>query len=146
EEIDPNGNKTRLLYDKLGRHYGRLDPLGYFLPPYEIDPNPPDPLAYQLPETPLEWEHGRLLSRRQIGRPDREDPVLRDFPAPVFNTFLEYTTHYDARPQDRGPNPLGSEGAAVEDELGRPVEQGPSGHAERWKYDPNGNLAEYRDR
>ena len=72
----PNGNVTRLLYD------GRVDitpagPLGYMLPPSAEDPKPPDPLAYELPETPIEWEHGRLLSGRKSAGPAAGDPILR---------------------------------------------------------------------
>lgn len=76
EDVDPNGNVTRLLYDDDGRHYARVDPLGYTRLPLDQEPNPPDPLAYELPETPIAWEHGALLDREQIGALDEQSPVL----------------------------------------------------------------------
>lgn len=69
EDVDPNGNVTRLLYDQDGGHHARVDPLGYELPPVHVDPTPHNPLAYTLPETPLEWELGGLLDPRRIRRP-----------------------------------------------------------------------------
>ena len=66
EEIDPNGNVTKLLYNALGQHDRRINSLGYEFPPLEDDPYPDDPLAYTLPETPLEWEYGHLLDASQI--------------------------------------------------------------------------------
>ena len=95
EEIDPNGNVTQLLYNEFGQHDLRIDSLGYEFPPLEDDPYPDDPLAYTLPETPLEWEHGHLLDASQIDvlRPD--DRVLWPFPPAVYDTFLGLTTAYD---------------------------------------------------
>ncbi|MBX6316682.1 MAG: RHS repeat protein, partial [Isosphaeraceae bacterium] len=52
-EIDPLGNVTRWVYNGWGGHIGRVTPQGFFLPPMDVEPNPPDPLAYELPETPL---------------------------------------------------------------------------------------------
>ena len=145
EEIDPNGNITRLLYDAAGQHYARLDSLGHMLPTYEENPNPPDPLVYELPATPSEWEHGRLFRGRKIRWPTADSPAFHAFPAVVRNMFLE-SQGYDA--EDARSYWLGSAGdqvPPVEDEQGRPVEQGLRGHLQRWKYDPNGNLAEHND-
>jgi RHS repeat-associated protein len=144
EEIDPNGNITRLHYDWLGHDY-RIDPNGRILPTKEEDPDPPDPLAYELPESPLEWEFGHLLDADSIKPPQADDTVLRQFPAAVFNTILGMTDAYD-------PMALGeSDGVAaprsmLEDDFGQPLElTGPS-FTERWKYDPNGNPIEHQDR
>ncbi len=146
EEIDPEGNVTRLLYDAMGRHYARLDPLGCLLPTYEENPTPPDPLAYELPETPLEWEHGWRLRGREIRWPAADDPALQDFPAEVLDIFLESNAHYGPAEDDQGLNPTEDRTPPSEDEQGRPVEQGPLGQVQRWKYDPSGNLAEHHDR
>lgn len=135
QEVDPNGNITALLYDSMGHHYARLDPLGYILPTYAENPNPPDPLAYELPETALEWEHGRLLRGGEIRRPVVGDPALQDFPSAALHAFLASSA--PATEDQASP---------TKDEQGRPVEQGPSAPLERWKYDPNGNLAEHQDR
>jgi RHS repeat-associated protein len=143
EEIDSNGNITQLLYDGLGRHYARLDPLGYLLPTYEENPSPPDPLAYKLPKTPLEWEHGRLLLGRKMRRPTAGDPALQEFPATVLNTFLGPN---NVATKTQTLDPKEDQTPAAEDEQGRLMEQGPPGQMALWKYDPNGNLAEHRDR
>ena len=146
EEIDPNGNVTQLLYDGTGRHYARLDPSGYLLPTYEENPNPPDPLAYQLPESPLEWEHGDLLAGRNIHRPAADDPAFQEFPAVVLNAFLTSDAGNNVGAGNQGPNLTDNQTPPVEDEQGRPVGQGLPGQVQRWKYDPNGNLAEHHDR
>jgi RHS repeat-associated protein len=146
EEIDPKGNITRLLYDAMGRHYARLDPLGNCLPTYAENPNPRDPLAYELPETPLEWEHGRLLPKGTIRRPAAGDPTLNEFPQVMVNTFLDSPAHYDPSEANQWLSPTEDRARLAQDDQGRPVEQGPPGQIQRWKYDPNGNLAEHQDR
>ena len=144
-ETDPKGNVTQLLYDGLGGPHARLDPLGHMLPTYADDPNPPDPLAYELPETPLEWEHGGLLGKGEIGRLAPGDPALQDFPAVVQETFLSPRRALNGTTEDKGVAGEDLE-PPNEDEEGRPVEQGSPGHMRQWRYDPNGNLAEYQDR
>src|SRR5262249_14504245 len=85
QEVDPNGNATQLHYNQLGQHDCRIDPNGHVLPSKEADPEPGDPLAYQLPETPLEWEFGHLLDAATIQPPDANDPLLAQFPAALVN-------------------------------------------------------------
>ena len=145
QEIDPNGNVTQLHYNRLGQHDYRIDPNGYVLPTRDADPDPPDPLAYQLPETPLEWEFGHLLDAASIKPPRADDTVLRRFPAAVFNTSLGMTDSYDPAALAR------ADGAAApaslqDDDFGRPLQQTGPSFTERWKYDANGNLIEHRDR
>src|SRR5262249_62050837 len=139
-EIDPNGNVTRYLHDDTGRHFARMDPLGHLLPTSEENPNPPDPLAYELPETPLEWEHGRLLSRREIRSPAIDDPILRAPSLPVVSRLLELDVHYSPHLKDDPADPREEHAPASEDGDRRPVEQGPPDHLQQWKYDNNGNL------
>src|SRR5262249_33909196 len=88
EDSYPAGNVTQYKYNRWGGHTVRVDPLGYFMPPMHVQPNPPDPLNYELPKKPLEWEFGRLLDPAGIGTPDLHDPVFLSFPAPVVNTVL----------------------------------------------------------
>jgi RHS repeat-associated protein len=145
QEIDPNGNVTQLHYNGLGHHDYRIDPNGYVLPTKEADPNPPDPLAYQLPETALEWEFGRLLDAETIKPPQENDPILALFPAAVFNTVLGRTSAYDAA----AVSDLAAQTPAetlLTDDFDRPLEQTGPRFTERWKYDPNGNLIEHQDR
>src|SRR5205807_2700343 len=144
EEIDPNGNVTKLHYDWRGHHDYRIDPNGYLLPPTDQNPEPPDPLAYHLPETPLKWEFGRLVDAQTIQPPRKDDRVLAQFPAAVVNTTLGKTTTYDrnaTEPQtaDASAKPL------LADDFGRPLEQPAPRFPERWKYDANGNLIEHHD-
>lgn len=67
--LDEAGNATTLLYDRDGRHVGRRDPRGYLAPPIDEHPALPDPLGYELPDTPLAWRWGGLLSPERPGTP-----------------------------------------------------------------------------
>jgi YD repeat-containing protein len=85
-ELDPAGNPTDLLYNENGAHTGRRDPLGYWTPPLDVDPHPPDPLEHKVPETPLAWEYGNLLNRDFIGAVSPDDPLLAGFPEVAAET------------------------------------------------------------
>ncbi len=145
EEIDPLGNVTRLNYDSQGRHNYRIDPAGQILPTKDEDPDPPDPRWYQIPETPLEWEFGRLVDAQDIQPPRADDRVLAQFPASIVNTTLGKTTTYDKNAGQSQPTPIAAK-QLIADEFGRPLEQPSPRYPERWKYDPNGNLIEHHDR
>jgi RHS repeat-associated protein len=141
QEVDPLGNVTELHYNWLGQHDYRIDPNGHVLPTRAQDPDPPDPLAYQLPETPMEWEFGNLLSRDTITPPTKDDPVLCLFPASVYNAVLGMVN-----PGQPKPNMNGAPATEQLDEHDRPLEQTGPNFTERWQYDPYGNLIEHRDR
>jgi RHS repeat-associated protein len=143
EEIDPNGNITQLHYDSLGRHDYRIDPNGHVLPTKAENPEPADPLAYQLPKTPLEWDLGLLVAKETIETPEVNDPVLSHFPAPIVNTVLGQTTTYDPSANQtttHGPETL------LQNDFGQFLEISTPSFTERWKYDANGNLIEHQDR
>jgi RHS repeat-associated protein len=147
EEIDPNGNVTKLLYDELGQHERRIDPLGYELPPYEDDPEPDDPLAYMLPETPLEWEYGRLLFPHWIERLRRDDRLLQGVPAEISDALMESATTLDGGDVNADPGPTSvKDGPAPAVVLIGRVEAGEAVRTGRRRYDANGNLIEYQDR
>ncbi len=135
DEIDPTGNVTSWQYDENGRHIGRKDPFGNLSGPLHLDPNPPDPLAYRLPATPLERECGKLIPRNLITQPTFDDPVLRDCPAEVSNAIL----HFEI---------AGNGTAALQsfDELGRVVSETDAAGTQSWQYDANGNRTQWRDR
>ena len=65
-----------MLYDELGRHSLRVDPLGYVHPPAEGEPDRYDPSEYTLPQTPLEWEYGKLLDPAEISARPQDEPSL----------------------------------------------------------------------
>jgi len=142
EEIDPNGNVTQFHYNAFGEHDYRIDPNGYRLPTLEEDPDPPDPLSYELPELVLEWEQGNTLNTYEMFPPSSDDPILVQFPAAVVNRFcgifkpeeeLHEVTVSDKPELDKaqGPPPM-------DDEL--------IPFAHRSEFDPNGNLVRYFDR
>lgn len=143
QEVDPNGNITQLHYNALGQYDYRIDPNGYVLPTKEANPNPPDPLGYELPTTPLEWDFGHVLDVERIQMPTADDPVLAQFPAAVFNTVLGETATYDLTAQRDAAESVDRE--QFSDDYGRALEQSVTRHNERWRYDDNGNLIEHRD-
>jgi RHS repeat-associated protein len=144
QEVDPNGNATQLHYDWLDRHDYRIDPNGHVLPTTAENPKPSDPLAYQLPKTPLQWDLGLLVGQESIATPQANDPVLAPFPAAVFNTVLGITATYDATalPQatPHAPEKL------LQNDFGQFLEIATSRFTEHWKYDANLNLIEHQDR
>lgn len=144
QEIDPNGNVTQLHYSPEGQHDYRIDPNGHILPAKEANPNPPDPLAYQLPENPLEWELGGLIDAAIIKAPAATDPLLALVPTAVVDAVLGRTTTKINAANE--PLPQAQAEALLADDFGRPLDQTGRRFRERWKYDPNGNLIEHQDR
>ena len=146
-ERDALGNVTKLLYNGWGGNIGRQDPLGYVHPPSHIDPNPPDPLAYKLPETPLEWEHGGLVERDIIDKPSRSNPRYFDWlPATVANAVLQLNPERNGAILPASNRETDGSGQ-IRDALQRIVEERDAdGRRQRWKYDPEGNILEYQDR
>ncbi|MBL8794920.1 MAG: RHS repeat protein, partial [Planctomycetia bacterium] len=143
QEIDPNGNVTTLHYNEAGQHDYRIDPNGHVLPTRADNPTPPDPLAYKLPPTPLQWDFGKLVAAEDVKPPTANDPLLGLFPAPVVNTVLGKTTTYDAAAT---ADTVGTPQAVVADDRGQSLEETGPRFTERWKYDPNANLIEHQDR
>jgi RHS repeat-associated protein len=144
-EIDPNGNVTTLHYDWRGRHDYRIDPSGNVLPAKEADPNPADPLAYELPTTPLEWDFGHLIDPKTIRLSEANDPLLVQFPASVINSILGVSSVPDAASMSAAERSTTQE-LLYTDDFGRPLEQSGPSFTEKWKYDSNLNLIEHRDR
>ena len=143
KEVDPNGNVSELHYDANGRHDYRVDPNGHALPPRSVDPEPPDPLAYTLPDAPLDWEFGRLLDAKGIRPPERSDRVLASFPAPVVDTVLGRFAYEGGTATS--PTLLVTE-APLTNDFGYPLSHTTPSFTQRWTYDVNGQLAEHRDR
>jgi RHS repeat-associated protein len=144
EEIDPSGNVTQLHYDWLGQHDYLIDPNGHVLPTRAENPNPGDPLEYQLPKSPLQWDFGLLLDAEVIRLPQANDPLLVPFPAPVINTVLGQTATYDADAMKQREGYAGD--ILLDNDFGEPLERTAPRYTERWKYDANRNLVEHQDR
>jgi RHS repeat-associated protein len=137
-ELDPAGNPTELLYDEHGAHTGRRDPLGYWAPPLDVDPHPPDPLEHKVPETPIEWEFGNLLDRDFIGAVPPDDPLLEGFPE-VAAEIAQSGPLASGRDQQSLPQ-------ETYDLLVRLIERrNADGSVERWEYDTEGNEILYID-
>lgn len=143
-EIDPNGNVTILHYGRDGGHDYRIDPNGHVLLPKEDDPDPRDPLSYQLPTAALEWDFGRLVDAKAIQPPQLNDPLLAPFPEPVVNTILGKTATYDATAMSPAAY-AAAQDVLYTDDFGRSIEFASPRFSQKWKYDANGNLIEHRD-
>jgi RHS repeat-associated protein len=140
QEIDANGNITELHYDELGQHDFRIDANGNALPPRDESPEHVDPLAYRLPRTPLQWEFGNLVRRELIEQPKKDDAVLCQFPAAVYNAVLGFAPSLSKTATGDAAK------AEQADDYARPLERVGPTFTERWKYDANGNLIEHQDR
>ncbi len=144
QEIDPNGNITLIHYDALGQHDYIIDSNGHVLPTKAENPKPTDPLAYELPETPLQWDLGLLVDKETIRPIQANDPLLDSFPARILDTVLARATTCDrAALPKTAPNR--HEGLRQND-FDEFLEITTSRFAERWKYDANGNVSEHQDR
>jgi RHS repeat-associated protein len=79
EEVAPDGHTSRrFLYDRTGYHFGVTDRWRYLCPPLDEDPNPSDPLAINVPETPLAQQFGYFSSpSRRFDRPSEREPEHR---------------------------------------------------------------------
>jgi len=152
QEVDPNGNVTQLHYNWRGEHDYRIDPNGHVLPTRAQNSDPPDPLDYRLPDTALEWEFGNLVSRNTIKPPKNDDAILCLFPASVYNAVLGMANTHQPTAAPHHPlvkAGIGGVGAIESEQLDdhdRPLERTGPNFAERWQYDPYGNLIEHRDR
>jgi len=134
EEVDPNGNKTKWVYNANGALIGTVCPLGYFRS-FPEDPETPDPLEHFVPQTPLEWEYGRLCATEEIKLPVAASPVFSQLPFPEAAQWIKTVT-YPAEP----PGKIYSEGGRLTKEIDS------NGYVEQWTYDPNGNIKTYCDR
>lgn len=143
EEIDPIGSVTKHHYNAQGEHDYLIDPNGYALPTAGADSDASDPLGYNLPDTPLEWEFGNLVTRDTIKLPKYNDSTFSLFPVPVRNAVLGLA---DAEQAAAFPQSNNTPELERTDDHGRPLEHIGSNFTERWRYDANGNLIEHQDR
>lgn len=137
EEVDEHGNVWTWLYDQWGGNVGRRDPLGNIWDRLDRQPNPPDPLQPNLPQTPLEWEWGEQFSISTLALANRApEPLLLDCPAPVYNHLLTVREGVEHQ-----------ETVVQRDVAGNVVRQVDlSGYATEFRTDIAGNVTEIKDR
>ncbi|MGA3190497.1 MAG: RHS repeat-associated core domain-containing protein [Bryobacteraceae bacterium] len=153
EEIDSNGNVTKVRYDANGALAGKVTPLGRYLPEGEDATGPSkDPFAIlrfmpanedterarrdpSLPRSPLEWEFGSLY-RRLMSTTDVPSAIPTGTGAQLPTWSLKYLRSLQPQPDGR-----------VYDDFGKLVrEDGPNGSSLRRLYDANGSLHRLTDR
>lgn len=159
EEVDPNKNVTKVLYDEFGGAVAKVDALGRLLTVendlWNGEDNPG--LDFDLPESALEWTHGG--SPAKVGRIKSTDSVLVDLPEKATGIFSALVKdEQPVVPETLGPK---------QDDAGRiRWEEQENGilrqraydvegriltettdrrRTEQWQYDEEGNIRQYRD-
>ena len=79
---DPGGDRCpgeqhRLGIRRVRGNVGRVTPQGHLLPPMALEPNPPDPLSYELPDSPACVGMRRAGLRAALAGADRNDRSAR---------------------------------------------------------------------
>jgi RHS repeat-associated protein len=129
KQIQPGGFEYEWLYDRSGKHTARRDPYGNLVPPEDVEPNPPDPLEHDGPQTHQEWLWGRPLRRLH-----RSAGALGPWAASGIN-------------QLRALLPPPTEPIETTDVPGRIHQRTWSdGSTQRFLRDPEGNITSYKDR
>ncbi len=129
KQIQPGGIEYEWLYDKRGKHTARRDPYGNLVPPEDVEPNPPDPLEHDGPQTHQEWLWGRPLRRLQ-----RSAGALGSWAASGIN-------------QLRSLLPPPAEPVETRDAQARLQQRNwPDGSTQRFLRDAEGNITSYEDR
>ncbi|GAB4319013.1 MAG: hypothetical protein Kow0074_08560 [Candidatus Zixiibacteriota bacterium] len=164
-EIDPLGNVTRLIYDTNGRNVAMVDPNGRRIPSLLDETRPPDPYEETLPDSPIEWELGKLLEPGGFWTPERaqarreairrEMPSLRDIgdidPHTVDEAFAaklppELAAFLRRVIQNRPKEVTIGQPHIEYDGMNQVLEEStPDGRACAWRYDANGNVTAFRD-
>jgi RHS repeat-associated protein len=144
QEVDPNGNVTVLHYNSRGEHDYLIGPTGHIFPTRAENPKPPDPLEYTLPGTALEWDFGLRIRAANMASPNAHDSLLAGVPAQVVDAVLGKTGTYD--PTTLSPEPTHDRESVVTNDFDMLIERSSPQFTETWKYDPNGNEVEHRDR
>lgn len=131
-EIDANGDVTRWIYNAAGALIGKAPPIGGVRAP---GAKGPPRIEHALPETPLEFEYGRLFIGR-VRAPEPSHPLLTTLPSPLARLV-----------QTRSNGTRAAGPVHVRDELGALVrEEHADGTNRRWTFDANGNIARVIDR
>jgi len=129
QETDPNGDATEWVYDDAGGYNGKASSLGWFSDDPD-GPTRPDQEQHRVPNQPLQWEYGDLLSAEHITLPSSQ--LLQSLPQAVYQTFRTASDNNEPK--------------QVYDAAGLLIKQsGIDGSPRRWRYDEVGNTVRYRD-
>lgn len=130
QEIDSGGRVMRWLYDERGRNTGRQDRWGNLWPTIDEAPNLPNPLAHEVPSTPLGLQWGEAGT------------ASADEPPPVPYTLSHVAAEVLAQPSSILPEPR-----SIRDAAGRVVEEiDIYGRSETFRHDAAGNLIQRTDK
>ena len=130
KEIDSGGRVMRWLYDEKGRNTGRMDRWGNIWPTKDEAPNLPNPLAHEVPSTPLELQWGNVENLPPA--------VLVDVPYALANLATQVLAL---------PDPILKEPQVRRDAAGRVIEEvDVYGRKECFAHDPAGNVILFKDK
>ena len=130
KEIDSGGRVMRWLYDEKGRNTGRMDRWGNIWPTKDEAPNLPNPLAHEVPSTPLALQWGNV---------DNLPPVESiDVPYAISNLANQVLAL---------PEPVLKEPQVRRDAAGSVIEEvDVYGRKECFAHDPAGNVVLFKDK
>lgn len=130
EEVDSGGRVMRWLYNEKGRNTGRMDRWGNIWPTKDEAPNLPNPLAHEVPSTPLALQWGNVENL----------PPAESVEVPYALTNL--ATQVLAL-----PDPVLKEPQVRRDAAGRVIEEmDVYGRKECFAHDPAGNVVLFKDK
>ena len=130
KEIDSGGRVMRWLYDEKGRNTARMDRWGNIWPTKDEAPNLPNPLAHEVPSTPLALQWGNV----------------ENLP-PVESIDVPYAIANLANQVLALPEPVLKEHQVRRDAAGRVIEEvDVYGRKECFAHDPAGNVVLFKDK
>jgi RHS repeat-associated protein len=140
EEVDPNGDVTRWVYNNSGYLLGKRSSLGHFSSSAD-GPLRPDQRAHRTPVRPSEWEFGDLLTSERLRALPGAVVAQAGLPDLLRQLVMRVLQHGSAR-SELTKFAVGK----VRDELGTLIrEVAPDGRARHWNYDAGGNAVRYHD-
>jgi RHS repeat-associated protein len=127
-ESDSIGNVTKYVYGRHGEPVAKINPIGIR---YGIDETPPPSFRpHHLPKSVRQYEFGDLQA--PIARHDKHALLSSEVSLGLTLLLSEAPPHELQ--------------ATKSDQFGKTIEcTARSGAISRWRYDANGNLAQYRD-
>lgn len=129
-EVDSGGRVMRWLYNEKGRNTGRMDRWGNIWPTKDEAPNLPNPLAHEVPSTPLALQWGNVE--------DLSPAESIDVPNALAGLAAQVLAL---------PDPVLKEPQVKRDAAGRVIEEvDVYGRKECFEHDPGGNAVLFKDK